>query len=161
MRSSCRGASITPGYRRIHGDSDRTETLGFEVQFQPPVGDQERTLTYEYTSLRYFASDDYHEMVHIALPTERSIMKYRFPEGWQIAAETTRRIEPLREIDEDMGNRHFTRAVPSEIKWEMPDPKFMSFYRIGFTVIRPSVSSIPVGAVASAQLNPGADGIKV
>ena len=71
----------------------------------------------------------------MALPTKRSIIKFRFPPDVRFSSENTRVLNSLANVDEELGNRHFSRPADGEIKWEIAEPHFGSFYQVSFDFV--------------------------
>jgi len=136
LADSCTGGVILPGYHQFGSTIEGVEIIGFEVEFSPPVHDLEHTLSMRCMLKSYISGKHFEELVHMALPTERSILKFSFDPPAQFANQQTICIDANSLAQEDLGNQQFSVPAEGEIKWEIAQPKFGAFYKVMFDIIR-------------------------
>lgn len=69
----------------------------------------------------------------MAIPTRRSVLKFRFNFDATIFDETSSYIDHRRK-EHPTGNSCFSRPAQNQLKWEVSEPGFGYFYRVSFKI---------------------------
>jgi hypothetical protein len=136
LQKSCRGGKVRDKYRTFPGGKPNWAALDFIIDFDPAIQRAEHTLSMSCRLKGYFAAYFFEDLVHMALPTDRSILNFAFPKNTSFTGLSTVLIDPTGNATGRLPTDNFTSIRDGHIKWEISRPKFGTFYRISFGIVR-------------------------
>ncbi|MFN7941601.1 MAG: hypothetical protein U0X73_08360 [Thermoanaerobaculia bacterium] len=136
LRTSCTGGTVKERHGVIRNPGEAKAIVRFEVAFDPPVHEEEHTVCMSCVLQKYVTIGGFLESVHMALDTERSVLKFLLLPEFRITQAKTVERNPISGESRDLGAEHFARLGQSGQKWEIASPKFGWFYDVSFEVVR-------------------------